>query len=139
MANQVTFKILRTNVVGRQPTSLDSGELAINTVDGLLFYSNDSGNIRFFGDSDHIAQKLEDRLAVFKSGLDSAEVLDLVPFTIGYETNTITHRTLNDYLTIEGGLVTVANNDAFGVLQRDIYDNMEPQGRIELVDFGSLT
>ena len=40
---------------------------------------------------------------------------------------------------IDGGLVTLATNDAFGVLQRDVYDNMEPKGRIESFDAGAIS
>ena len=136
--SDVTFKILRSSVAGRAPTTLDSGELAINFTDGKLYYSDDSNNITFFGDSDHIAQKLETRLSTFKSGLDSAEVLDLVPFTTGYTDNTITATTLRGYDVIDGPLLSQSDFDAFGILQVDKYDNMEPTGRIEHVDFGTV-
>lgn len=136
--SDVTFKILRSGVAGRAPTTLDSGELAINFKDGKLYYSDDSNNITFFGDSDHVAQKLETRLSTFQSGLDSAAVLDLVPFTTGYTDNTITATTLRGYDVIDGPLLSQSDFDAFGILQVDKYDNMEPTGRIEHVDFGSV-
>ena len=80
----------------------------------------------------------DERLAISSVGLDSAAILDLIPFTVGYETNTITITTITQSTLIDGGLVTVADNDAFGVLQRDIYDNMEPTGRLESLDAGAI-
>ena len=70
---------------------------------------------------------------------DSSAVLDLIAFdVIGYETNTFTISTLNGLTLIDGGAVTLSTNDAFGVLQRDVYDNMEPRGRLEAIDAGVI-
>ena len=82
----------------------------------------------------------DERLAISDAGLDSSAILDLIAFdVIGYETNTLTISTLSGLTLIDGGLVTLATNDAFGVLQRDVYDNMEPKGRIESLDAGAIS
>ena len=82
----------------------------------------------------------DERLAISDAGLDSSAILDLIAFdVIGYETNTLTINTLSGLTLIDGGLVTLATNDAFGVLQRDVYDNMEPKGRIESFDAGAIS
>ena len=82
----------------------------------------------------------DERLAISDAGLDSSAILDLIAFdVIGYETNTLTINTLSGLTLIDGGLVTLATNDAFGVLQRDVYDNMEPKGRIESLDAGAIS
>lgn len=41
-----TIRLKRSEVPGNVPTSLDSGELAINTADGLLFYKDTSNYIK---------------------------------------------------------------------------------------------
>ncbi len=82
----------------------------------------------------------DERLATSSVGLDSSTILDLIAFdVIGYETNTFTISTLNGLTSIDGGAVTLSTNDAFGVLQRDVYDNMEPRGRLEAIDAGAIS
>ena len=82
----------------------------------------------------------DERLATSSVGIDSSAVLDLIAFdVIGYETNTFTISTLSGLTLIDGGAVTLSTNDAFGVLQRDVYDNMEPKGRIESFDAGAIS
>lgn len=82
----------------------------------------------------------DERLATSSVGIDSSAVLDLIAFdVIGYETNTFTISTLNGLTLIDGGAVTLSTNDAFGVLQRDVYDNMEPRGRLEAFDAGVIS
>ena len=82
----------------------------------------------------------DERLAISSVGIDSAAVLDLIAFdVIGYETNTFTISTLSGLTLIDGGAVTLSTNDAFGVLQRDVYDNMEPRGRLEAIDAGAIS
>lgn len=112
----------RSSVSGKIPDSSDLsyGELALNYNDGVIYYKNSSNEIRSIA-----------------GGLDSDQVLSLVPFTIGYETNTITIRQLR--VAIVDGVDFSSNYDAFGVLVRDIYDNMEPLGRIETLDAGVLS
>ena len=121
MANpQVLLK--RSSISGRVPDSSDLsyGELALNYTDGVIYYKNSSNEIRSIA-----------------GGLDSDAVLGLVPFTLGYETNTITVRQLQ--VAIVEGNGFGPDYDAFGVLIRDHYDTMEPEGRIETLDCGALS
>jgi hypothetical protein len=100
-----------------------------------LYYTTARADSAF---DERFDSSFDERLAISSVGLDSAAILDLIPFTVGYETNTITITTIEQSTLIDGGLVTVADNDAFGVLQRDIYDNMEPTGRLESLDAGAI-
>ena len=123
MANPAIL-LKRSSISGKIPDSSDLsyGELALNYTDGVLYYKNSSNAI-----------------GAIAAGLDSDQVLSLVPFGIGYETSTITSRQLSSpFALLIDGVDFSSNNDAFGVSLRNIYDNMEPLGRIETVDLGAL-
>ena len=42
------IKLLRSTVAGLVPTSLDSGQIAINEADGVLFFRDGGGAVRSF-------------------------------------------------------------------------------------------
>ena len=71
-----TPKILikRSNVAGRVPTSLDSGELALNTADGKIYYTGHDGSIHAFMDSAGVNTLINNSV----STLDSANVTDMI-------------------------------------------------------------
>jgi len=71
-----TPKILikRSNVAGRVPTSLDSGELALNTADGKIYYTGHDGAIHAFMDSAGVNTLINNSV----STLDSGNVTDMI-------------------------------------------------------------
>lgn len=58
MANVI--KIKNSGITTHAPTSLEFGELAINYVDGTLFYKDSSNTIVSFDISEAIAQQVSD-------------------------------------------------------------------------------
>ena len=71
-----TPKILlkRSNVAGSVPSSLDSGEFALNTADGKIYYTGHDGNIHAFLDSAGVNTLIENSVAT----IDSAQVIQLI-------------------------------------------------------------
>lgn len=149
-------------------SDIQAGELALNTRDGKLFSSDGSivfeiganlhslsvgtggltiGNGAFtFPTSDGANNQVivtngAGTLAwanAASGGLSEEEVLELLPFTTGFTISTIPPRDLRRTTTVDGALITTANTDAFGVSLYNLYECMEPTGRIESVDFGVL-
>jgi hypothetical protein len=154
-------KIKRSSVQGKKPTTseITGGELALNTRDGKLFSSDGTttfevganlhslsvgtGGLTFAngsislptsdGSSDQVL--MTDGSGSTRFGSVSVDYID--SDSTGYTIST----KYASALTTESdfGDLTTSQVDAFGVTLISIHDLMEPLGRIESVDLGTLT
>jgi hypothetical protein len=152
-------KIKRSSVLGKRPTTseITGGELALNTRDGKLF-SSDGSSVFEVGANVH-------SLSVGTGGITFANGTFTMPTSDGGEdqvlmTNgsgvlrfgTVTVAASDDsgytYSTryvsqlatdSDFGDLTAINVDAFGVDLIPLHDLMEPLGRMESVDLGTIT
>ena len=151
-------KIKRSSVQGKKPTTseITGGELALNTRDGKLFSSDGTttfevganlhslsvgtGGLTFAngaitlptsdGSADQVMMTDGSGSIIF--GSISADSVD----STGYTESTRFPQAL---LTSDLGDFATTETDPFGVTLISLHDLMEPVGRIESVDLGTIT
>lgn len=86
--NRVQIK--RSNIPDRVPTTLEDGELAINTHDGKLFYKDSAGDIKSFGANKNFAETTyypQANTIINNTNISSFEKVDVGEFKFYFESN----------------------------------------------------
>lgn len=150
-----TFQLKRSSVEGKQPNvaDLQVGELAVNLADGILYSKNTAGNIIVVGSSttSNVTEGVNlyftntRAVSAFTAGTGIAiESNGLIAATTttsesgGFVSSTLVNYPTGDYGSGESFVSPSGLSDAFGVSLVNVYDCMEPIGRLLTEDFEAL-
>jgi hypothetical protein len=143
----------KSSVSGNVPSAdaLTYGEVAINFVDGRIFYKNSSNEVKSFVDSDLVASaylSLSGGTVTGAIDMSNNKIVNLgVPES---DSDAATKKYVDDAIALEavdpdypvgdyGTTDSAGAVDAFGVFTaREAYDHMNPAGSLIFIDHGNL-
>lgn len=153
-----TFQLKRSSVEGKQPNvaDLQVGELAVNLADGILYSKNTAGNIIVVGSSttSNVTEGVNlyftntravsaltggSGISIESNGLISSSVSVNADEYAGFVNSTLILYPTGNYGSGELLGFQTGLSDAFGVSLLNVYDCMEPIGRMVNEDFEALT
>ena len=149
------IKIKRSSVSGKTPNTsiLSTGEIALNITDKRMFTSNGTAILELGTNPSRLSINGQYDFPTIDGGNNQILTtdgngqlrfasLDQAQPGAGYDNSTVTEFPDGDYGADEAyvGDPSVVSTDAFGVsIGGNVFDCMDPVGRIESADLGALT